>query len=33
LQIVEAVATEWGIDHRGEKKAVWVELPAVVDRD
>lgn len=28
LLIVETAATSWGVEHRGEKKAVWVELPA-----
>ncbi len=28
LRIVEDVATSWGVEHRGEKKAVWIELPA-----
>lgn len=31
LQIVEAMATEWGIENRGEKKAVWVRLPNLTD--
>jgi anti-sigma regulatory factor (Ser/Thr protein kinase) len=29
LRIVEAAASSWGVDLRGEKKAVWIELPAV----
>lgn len=29
LRIVETAATSWGVDLRGEKKAVWIELPAV----
>ena len=29
LLIVETAATSWGVEHRGEKKAVWVELPAI----
>jgi anti-sigma regulatory factor (Ser/Thr protein kinase) len=29
LRIVETAAISWGVEHRGEKKAVWVELPAV----
>ena len=31
LRIVEAMATEWGVENRGEKKAVWVRLPALTD--
>jgi len=33
LLIVETVATAWGVEHRGEKKAVWVELPAPTEAD
>jgi anti-sigma regulatory factor (Ser/Thr protein kinase) len=29
LRIVENAATSWGVDFRGVKKAVWIELPAV----
>jgi anti-sigma regulatory factor (Ser/Thr protein kinase) len=29
LLIVETAAASWGVEHRGEKKAVWVELPAI----
>jgi anti-sigma regulatory factor (Ser/Thr protein kinase) len=29
LLIVETAATSWGVEHRGKKKAVWVELPAL----
>jgi anti-sigma regulatory factor (Ser/Thr protein kinase) len=29
LRIVETAATSWGVDLRGEKKAVWIELPAI----
>jgi anti-sigma regulatory factor (Ser/Thr protein kinase) len=28
LRIVENVATAWGVEHRGKKKAVWIELRA-----
>jgi anti-sigma regulatory factor (Ser/Thr protein kinase) len=31
LLIVETAATSWGVEHRGEKKAVWVELPALIE--
>jgi anti-sigma regulatory factor (Ser/Thr protein kinase) len=29
LLIVETAATSWGVERRGEKKAVWIEIPAV----
>jgi anti-sigma regulatory factor (Ser/Thr protein kinase) len=28
LRIVEDVATAWGVEHRGPRKAVWIELPS-----
>lgn len=31
LRIVEAMARDWGVEQRGEKKAVWVRLPALTD--
>lgn len=31
LRIVETMATEWGVENRGEKKAVWLRLPTVTD--
>ena len=31
LRLVEAMATEWGVENRGEKKAVWVRLPTPTD--
>jgi hypothetical protein len=30
LRIVESLATEWGVEHRGERKAVWVNIPSVI---
>ena len=33
LLLVESAATSWGVEHRGEKKAVWVELPALSEAD
>jgi len=29
LQLVETMATDWGVEDRGEKKAVWVRLPTL----
>jgi anti-sigma regulatory factor (Ser/Thr protein kinase) len=29
LLVVETAATAWGVEHRGKRKAVWVELPPV----
>lgn len=31
LRIVETMANEWGVEDRGEKKAVWVRLPTLTD--
>jgi len=31
LQLVESMATDWGVEDRGEKKAVWVRLPTLTD--
>jgi hypothetical protein len=31
LRIVETMATEWGVENRGEKKAVWLRLPTLTD--
>ncbi|MDF2729865.1 MAG: hypothetical protein K0T01_1652 [Acidimicrobiia bacterium] len=31
LRIVETMAVEWGVENRGEKKAVWVRLPSPTD--
>ncbi len=28
LQIVESLSADWGFEVRGDRKAVWVELPA-----
>jgi len=31
LRIVEAMALDWGVEERDDKKAVWVRLQAVTD--
>ena len=31
LRIVESMAMDWGVEDRGERKAVWVRLPALTD--
>ena len=31
IRLVERYATSWGVEVRGERKAVWVELPATLE--
>jgi len=31
LRIVESMAMDWGVEQRGERKAVWVRIPALTD--